>query len=100
MSNDDEDSQYHIDQAWFTNIISHSAKTERAAYAVVCSATNGLTATELSRFWREPEHRSCGAALSRARRRYPDQIVYRRQIGETHGRYYWRRILERMEEEE
>jgi hypothetical protein len=89
----DDDSQYHADLAWFSNIVTHSAKTERAAYAVVCAGDRGLTATELSVFWREPEHRSCGSALSRARRKYPDQILYRKQEGETHGRYYWRRFL-------
>ena len=66
---------------------SHKAKTYAASLEVWRAKEAGLTATELAKIWKEPEHRSCGSALSRAKKKYP-HIVYEKCIGETHGRYY------------
>lgn len=78
-------SNYHSDKAGKKP--SHNDKTLAAALAVWKAEEAGLTATELSKQWQEPEHRSCGSALSRAKKKYP-YIVYEKQVGETHGRYY------------
>jgi len=81
---------YHSRKAWDDNQDSHRDKTKEASLAVWRAKEKGLTATELSALWGEPEHRSCGSALSRARKKYPC-IRYAKQKGETHGRYYHRK---------
>jgi len=77
----------HSQQAWKWFHASHNNKTVMAAKEVIRAKENGLTATELSKKWEEPEHRSCGAALSRARAYFPF-IRYGSIKGESHGRYY------------
>jgi len=84
-------SNYHADKAGKKP--SHKDKTQAAALAVWKAKEAGLTATELSKQWQEPEHRSCGSALSRAKKKYP-YIVYMKVIGETHGRYYHIKYLD------
>ena len=77
----------HSQQAWEWFHTSHKNKTVKAAKEVYKAKEKGLTATELSEIWGEPEHRSCGSALSRARVYFPF-IVYHTQWGSSHGRYY------------
>ena len=84
-------SNHHSRQAWDDNRDNHDSKTKRAFDALWNAKHRGLTATELSVLWGEPEHRSCGAALSRARKEYAGLVRYARQKGETHGRYYHRK---------
>ena len=84
-------SKYHSEKAWDDNRDNHDSKTKKAFDALWAAKHRGLTATELSELWGEPEHRSCGAALSRARKQYAGLVKYARQVGETHGRYYHRK---------
>ena len=83
-------SNYHSDKAGKKP--SHKGKTYAASLEVWRAKEAGLTATELSKIWQEPEHRSCGSALSRAKKKYP-HILYHKCVGETHGRYYHRKYV-------
>ena len=78
--------------AWRNNRDEHNDKTKAAALAVWRAKEKGLTATELSVLWKEPEHRSCGSALSRAKKKYAC-IQYVKQMGESHGRYYHEKYM-------
>ena len=78
----------HSNKAFFDNQDDHNNKTLQAFRAIARSRGNGINATELSKILGVPEHRSCASALSRAKKKYFGVIVYRKQAGETHGRYY------------
>ena len=82
----------HSMGAWDDHRDNHHGKTYAAALAVWRAKEKGLTATELSVLWKEPEHRSCGSALSRAKKKY-SYIQYVKQDGETHGRYYHKKYV-------
>lgn len=84
--------------AWRNNRDEHEDRTKAAALAVWRAKEKGLTSTELSVLWQVPEHRSCGSALSRAKKKYP-YILYVKQNGETHGRYYHSAFLPKEGEE-
>lgn len=84
--------------AWRNNRDEHMDRTKAASMAVWRAKEKGLTATELSVLWQQPEHRSCGSALSRALKKYP-YILYVKQEGQTHGRYYHRAFLPKEGEE-
>ena len=88
----------HSKQAWEWFHTSHNNKTVEAAKEVFRAKENGLTATELSNIWGEPEHRSCGSALSRAKVYFPF-ILYSPQQGSSHGRYYHKSYAPKEEEE-
>ena len=80
-------SNYHSDKAGDDNREYHKNKTKAAYQATLRSRDKGITSTELSTILKVPEHRTTASALSRAKKRYKT-IVYRKQKGETHGRYY------------
>ena len=85
-------SNYHSLKAFNDNTKSILNKTETATKLIWESKGNGQTATEMARMTGWAEHKSCSPALSRAFKN-DDDIVYRKQEGETHGRYYCRVFL-------
>ena len=80
-------SNYHSDKAGDDNREYHKNKTKAAYQAILLSRGKGITSTELSTILKVTGRRTCASALSRAKKKYTT-IVYRKQKGESHGRYY------------
>jgi hypothetical protein len=83
---------YHSLKAYNDNAASITNKTEIASILIWKARGNGLTATDMARITGLNEHKSCSPALSRANKINHD-IVYRKQEGKSHGRYYYRCFL-------
>ena len=84
---------YHSLKAYHDSISHHKNKTHVAAALIHESGEDGLTATEMSKIIGACCKHEVSPALSRALKRYADEIVYQKQEGETHGRYYCRCFL-------
>jgi len=97
-------STYHSLEAYLNNS-AEKISIERRVFAHLIHewATNnvstGLTATDISMRTGMKEHKSIGSALSRLKKKYPDNIGYERRVGETHGVYRYIPPLEAMSDE-
>ena len=84
--------EYHSVKAYYDNL-EDKVKLEQVMISYLCVAQmrgdSGLSAQEIAMHSGLGEHKSIGAALSRAKKKYPNTVGYRRREGQSHGEYYF-----------
>ena len=94
-------STYHSLEAYLANS-AEKISIERRVFChlvhewATSDVSTGLTATDIAMRTGMKEHKSIGSALSRLKKKYPDNIGYERRVGETHGVYRYIPPLEAM----
>jgi hypothetical protein len=81
------DLRLHSLKAYYDNMESHLGKDAKTYQLIVKMGEHGLNAAELDSATGWGEHKSCGSALARVKRKH-DDIEYRPEKGKKHGRYY------------
>ena len=83
-------SNYHSLKAFEDNKPQKKEIEKKTMRAIIQAGESGINAIELSQILGLNKNKSCGSAICRVRKKYPNALVYRSRIltGESHGRYY------------